>query len=57
MPIGGMSPNEVRSEINRIEIKKPDNPAKAVMSGVRTGEKSGASGKESPFSRGTKKGK
>ena len=57
MATGGMTPTEVRAEINRIEEKRPNNPAKAVMSGVRLGEKSGASQKESPFSRGTKKGK
>lgn len=58
---GGMTSEEVRSEVNRLEVSKKlanQVPAKAIMSGTRLGDRSSAgSEKESGFSRGTKKGK
>ena len=60
MATGGMTTNEVRAEVNSLEANKKlaeEAPSKAVMKGVRTGERSSAGNeKESAFPRGTKKG-
>lgn len=62
MAVGGMHTDEVKAVVRNLELNGLDKTtnAKAVMTGIRTGEKSSASDsgmKESPFSRGTKKGK
>lgn len=60
MAVGGMHTNEVKAVVRELELNGLDKTtnSKAIMSGTRLGEKSGAgSHKESGFSRGTKKGK
>jgi hypothetical protein len=44
MATGGMSPEEVKSTVTKIDESKPTTNAKAVMKGCRLGEKSGAGG-------------
>lgn len=61
MATGGMHTNEVKAVVRELELNGLENTtnAKAVIVGLRTGERSSAgdSGmKESPFPRGTRRG-
>jgi len=44
MATGGMSPEEVRSTVSKLDDSKPTSTPKAVQKGCRLGEKSGAGG-------------
>jgi hypothetical protein len=57
MATGGMSPEEVRSTVSKLDESKPTSPAKAVMKGERLGEKSGAGGHVESEFRAPKSGK
>lgn len=59
MATGGMTTNEVKATVRELELNGLDKThnSKSILSGTKLGEKSGASLKESAFSRGTKKGK